>query len=496
MRRLRQEAEGMLPRIVLVTALAASSAAAQAPFDSATRWVDSMLVPFASQRTPGGCAVGVTRDGALTFQKAYGLADVASGTPLTSSTRFYIASLSKQFTAMSVVLLVEDGKLSLDDTVQKWVPELPTFNRPITIRQLLHHTSGLRDYMTLLAVSGWPSDGELTEQQFLDLVHRQKTLNFTPGDEFLYSNTGYALLSIVVKRASGESLRDFAARRIFAPLGMRSTEFRDNLAETIPDRAVGYETTESGVVETNPRIEVVGDAGVYSTVEDLAKWMGNFQNPRVGGPAAIAMMTEPGRLNNGQRIPYGLALTLGEVRGVDMIAHSGAFGGYRTEMVRFPEVDLGVVTLCNTSTVSPTLAEQIGTLMMGLMPRRAAMSMAFEPSAGPYASGTFTVPADSGGATRRRNDQLSQMAGNYYSDELDLDVSLVARDGALYLRRPKAVDMRFGSFATDLFTSSDKMLLRVVRDDRGAVSGFTLTINRVRDLEFMRHDGEHASQTP
>jgi CubicO group peptidase (beta-lactamase class C family) len=468
-----------------VTGLVASSAAAQIPFDSATRWVDSMLVPYAAGPTPG-CVVGVTRDGALAFEKAYGLADVARGTPLTTSTRFYIASLSKQFTAMSIVLLVQDGRLSLDDSVRKWVPELPSFGKRITIRQLLHHTSGLRDYMTLLALSGWPSDGELTEQQFLALMHRQKTLNFAPGDEFLYSNTGYALLAIIVKRASGESLRDFAARRIFTPLGMTSTEFRDDLARTIPDRAIGYETTERGIVETNPRIEVVGDAGVYSTIEDLAKWEGNFENPRVGGAAAIAMMMEPGRLNNGQKIPYGLALTLGEIRGVDMIAHSGAFGGYRTEMVRFPEVDIGVVTLCNTSAVSPTLAEQIGTLMLGVMPRRFAATVPFEPSAGPYATGTFTPPVDSGGVARRRNDQLAQMAGNYYSDELDLRVSLIARDGALYLRRPNAVDMRFGSFTTDLFTSSDKMLLRVVRDARGAVSGFTLTINRVRDLEFVR----------
>ena len=475
----------MIRQVALVTTLVASSAAAQVPFDSATRWVDSMLVPYATGRSPG-CVVGVTRDGQLAFEKAYGLADLGRGAPLTLDTRFYIASLSKQFTAMSIVLLAQDGRLSLDDTVRKWVPELPAFNRPITIRQLLHHTSGLRDYMTLLAVSGWPSDGELTERQFLDLVHRQKTLNFTPGDEFLYSNTGYALLGVVVKRASGESLRDFANRRIFAPLQMTHTEFRDNLHETIPNRAIGYEATEAGLVESNPRIELVGDAGVYSTVEDLAKWLANFQNPRVGGPSAIAMMTEPGRLNNGQKIPYGLALTLGEIQGMDMVAHAGAFGGYRTEMVRFPEVEVGVVTLCNTSAVSSTLAEQIGTLMIGMSPRRLATMLPFEGAPGPYAAGTFTVPTDSIGGTRRRNDQLAQIAGNYYSDELDLAVSLIARDGALYLRRPKSVDMRFGSFATDLFTSSDKMLMRVIRDEHGAVSGFTLTINRVRDLEFLR----------
>ncbi|HEY4303575.1 MAG TPA: serine hydrolase domain-containing protein [Gemmatimonadaceae bacterium] len=486
----------MIRRIALVTTLVATSATAQVPFDSASRWVDSMLVPYAAGRTPG-CVVGVTRDGSLALAKAYGLADVARDVPLTSSTRFYVASLSKQFTAMSVVLLVQDGKLSLDDTITKWVPELPSFAKAITIRHLLNHTSGLRDYMTLLAVSGWPSDGELTEKQFLALMHRQKTLNFAPGDEFLYSNTGYALMSVIIKRASGQSLRDFAAKRIFAPLGMTSTEFRDDHHETIPNRAIGYEVTEAGLVETNPRIDVVGDAGVYSTLDDLAKWEANFGDPRVGGAAGIAMMMEPGRLNNGQQIPYGLALTLGEMRGMKTIAHSGAFGGYRTEMLRFPEVDIGVVTLCNTSMVSASLAEQIATLVMGVTPRRlAGMTLPFELSTSPYATGAFAVPADSTGGTRRRNDQLAQMAGNYYSEELDLGVSLAARDGALYLRRPKAVDVRFGSFATDLFTSSDKMLLRVVRDSHGAVSGFTLTINRVRDLAFVRREPDKSTHTP
>lgn len=486
----------MIRGIVLVTALSASPLGAQVAFDSASRWVDSIMVPYTVGRSPG-CAIGVTQDGTLAFAKGYGLADVAHNTPLTPSTRFFVASLSKQFTAMSIVLLVQDGKLTLDDTVQKWIPELPSFNKPITLRHLLNHTSGLRDYMTLLGVSGWSSDGELTEQQFLDLMHRQRTLNFSPGDEFLYSNTGYALLSVVVKRASGMSLRDFAATRIFGPLGMTSTEFRDDHTKPIANRAIAYEETQSGVVETNPRVDVVGDNGVYSTVEDLAKWEANFANPKVGGASAIAMMTEPGRLNNGQKIPYAFALTLGEMRGMKTIAHSGAFGGFRTEFLRFPEVDIGVVTLCNTSAVSPALAEQVGTVMLGVMPKRVAvLAPQFDLSTNSsYASGAMP-PADSAGTSRRRNDQLSQMAGNYYSDELDLTVNLAVRDGALYLRRPKSVDLRFGSFATDLFTSSDKMLLRVVRDSRGAVSGFTLTISRVRDLEFTRAVPDHSIHTP
>jgi CubicO group peptidase (beta-lactamase class C family) len=231
----------MLRRVVLATIAFAGTAGAQkvAP-DSAARWIDSIFAPYASQQSPG-CAVGVTRGGSLVFARGYGMADLEHDTPITPATRFYIASLSKQFTAMSIVLLAQDHRLSLDDSIRKWVPEVPSFGAPITLRQLLHHTSGLRDYFTLLAVAGWPSDGPLTEKGFLDLVARQKSLNFSPGDEFLYSNTGYALLSIVVHRASGETLRDFARERIFDPLGMWSTEFRDDHTQLIPRRALGYQ---------------------------------------------------------------------------------------------------------------------------------------------------------------------------------------------------------------------------------------------------------------
>src|SRR6185503_13599512 len=188
-----------------------------------------------------------------------GMADLEHETPITGDSRFYIASLSKQFTAMAVVLLARDGKLTLDDPIRKWVPEVPTFASGITLKHLLYHTSGLRDYFTLLAVQGWPSDGQLTEQQFLALIGRQKSLNFQPGDEFLYSNTGYVLLSMVVRRASGMSLRDFAAERIFKPLGMTHTEFRDDHSALIPQRAIGYQPAGSTYRISQPEFDVVGD---------------------------------------------------------------------------------------------------------------------------------------------------------------------------------------------------------------------------------------------
>jgi len=482
----------ILGAALVVKGEAAGAQPRLASLDSANRWVDSIFAPYGSTASPG-CAVGIVRDGQLAFAKGYGMADLEHDTPITPATRFYISSLSKQFTAMSIVLLAQEGRLSLDDWIRRWVPQVPSFGPPITLRQLLHHTSGLRDYFTLLALSGWPSDGLLTERQFLDLVSRQKSLNFTPGDEFLYSNTGYALLGLVVERASGQSLRDYAAEHIFKPLGMTHTEFRDDHTQLIPHRAVGYQPTAGGGYRiSQPEFDVVGDGGVYSTIEDLAKWDANFESGRVGGKSGVAELEEAGRLNNGQTIPYALALTVGDLSGVSTYSHRGAYGGYRSAMVMVPSRRLSVITLCNTSSAPTTIADQVATVHLGLVTQQRNVTRALDFAAGPFNVGTTPSPGDST-VSRKRNDQLSQLAGDYYSPELDLAVSLLPKDGVLLLRRAHESDLRFITFTTDLFTNNDQMLLRVVRSDRGAITGFTLTINRVRDLEFARRTAEHTT---
>ena len=475
----------MLRRVVLAMFLAAAPAAGQGlSTDSAFRWIDSVFAPYSSRQGPG-CAVGVSRDGRLVFAKGYGSADLEHDAPITPSTPFYIASVAKQFTAMSIVLLAEDGRLSLDDSIRHWVPEVPSFGSPITLRQLLYHTSGLRDYFTLLALSGWPSDGPLTERQFLDLISRQKHLNFTPGEEFLYSNTGYALLAIVVQRVSGKSLRDYAAEHIFRPLGMTHTEFRDDHHRLIAQRAIGYQPVDGSFRISQPEFDIVGDGGLYSTVDDLAKWEANFRTGRVGGKDGVALLQEPGRLSNGQTIPYALGLTVTQTRGLKTYAHRGAYGGYRSAMVRFPEQGLSVVTLCNTAAAASSLADEVSMLFLGIQPQKSAAATTLDLSLNQWSGGAAQAPADSTGS-RRRTDFLAQAAGAYRSDELELTVTLVARDGVLVLQRGTAPEIRFVSLSDDWFTNSDQMLLRVVRDDRGGVRGFTLSIGRVRDLVFDR----------
>lgn len=476
----------MLRRGALILLVSAVPAMAQRPpVDSASRWVDSILAPLASRQSPG-CAVGVRQNGGLVLAKGFGMADLEHDTQITPETPFYIASLSKQFTAMAVVLLARDHRLSLDDSIRKWVPEVPSFGAPITLRELLHHTSGLRDYFTLLAVSGWPTDGHLTEHDFLALVGRQKSLNFAPGDEFLYSNTGYALLSIVVKRASGQSLRDFAAERIFKPLGMTHTEYRDDHTSLIRERALGYQPEGQRYRLSQPQFDVVGDGGVYSTIDDLAKWDANFETGRVGGKEGIELMQTPGRLNDGQEIQYALGLNIGDFRGHTTYSHSGAYGGYRSAMLRIPSERLTVITLCNASNVPPTLAEQVSRVFLGVADQKASVARTGAP-ASLMAFGAAQAPADSTGA-RKRNDQLAQLEGTYYSVELDMAVSLTPRDGVLILSRPRTSDLRFVPLADDLLMSSDQMLLRVVRDTENHVTGFALTVNRVRDLAFVKRD--------
>jgi CubicO group peptidase (beta-lactamase class C family) len=482
---------------LLVAGASRAGRAQRLPADSLSRWVDSIFTQYTkpSAASPG-CAVGVMQSGRLVFGKGYGLADLGHRTPIGVDTRFYLASITKQFTAMSVVLLAQDGRLSLEDDIRKWVPEVPSFGPVITLHHLLSHTSGLRDYLTLLAVTGWPSDGMLSERQFLDLIGRQRALNFAPGEQFLYSNTGYALLSIVVKRASGQSLRDFAASRIFRPLGMSHTEFRDDHTSAVPDRALGYQLVGATYHVSEPRVDIVGDGGMYSTLADLARWDANFETGAVGGAAGVALLQRRTHLNGTDSIPYALGIAISTYRGLRTLSHSGAYGGYRTTLLRFPDQRTSVITLCNTASASPTLAQQVATVFLEsqMSPQQVA-SIELQSTmsvGGPVFGRGDGDPAEA----RRRADELASVAGTYYSDDLDLAVALLARDGALVMQRPKSEDIRFTALSGDLYTSRDQMLLLVLRNDDGAVTGFTLTVGRVRDLPFTRREAARGGGSP
>jgi CubicO group peptidase (beta-lactamase class C family) len=317
--------------------------------------VDAIFAQYDKPDSPG-CALGVIKDGKLVYTRGYGMANLEHNIPNGPKLIYDIGSTSKQFAAASILLLARQGKLSLDDDARKHVPELPAYQKPITIRHLLHHTSGLRDYLTLFSLAGVNFDDTTTEKDALDIIVRQKGLNFTPGDEWLYSNSGYFLLSVVIKRASGKSFAEFAKENIFDPLGMKHTLILDNHKRFVPMRATGYSPNRGGGFQIEmSNFEQTGDGAVQTSIEDLLLWDQNFYEPKIGGKDFLEQMHAIGALNNGEKHDYASGLMIGEYKGLRRVSHGGAWAGYRAELARFPDQKLSVACLCNLSAANPSM---------------------------------------------------------------------------------------------------------------------------------------------
>ena len=325
-------------------------AAAQLSPEQAAR-VDSVFADL--NRTDGpGCALGVVRDGEMIYAHGYGMANLDHGVALGPESIFRLASVSKQFTAASAVLAARQGHFALDDPVSEHVSELPVWADSVTVRQLLHHTSGIRDYLALYSLAG--RSGALTPAEIIDLLARQQDTNFPPGTKHLYSNSGYFLISVIIRRATGRSLRAFAREELFEPLGMKNTHYHDDYTEVVPNRATGYAPREDGGYRiSTTRWENLGDGSVFSSVSDLVHWIRNFSEPRVGGEALVDALLSRGTLANGDTIDYALGLTHGTHHGLHAVAHGGAFVGYRNYITLYPEEQVSVMCLCNSASVAP-----------------------------------------------------------------------------------------------------------------------------------------------
>lgn len=354
---LAMRTRSVLLALVPVAALAGAPArlAGQIPDSIRTR-VDAVFSRWDRTDSPG-CAVGISQGGREVYTRGYGMSDLQHAIAITPSSIFHVASISKQFAAYSVALLAEDGRLSLDDDVRKYVPEIPSYGAPITIRHLIYHTSGLRDQWQLLGYAGWRFPEDLiTEQDVLRIVSRQKGTNFAPGAEWAYSNTGYTLLAVIVKRVSGKSLRDFAQERIFAPLGMRDTHFHDDHTMIVRGRTSAYEPRPGGGWKISiPVFDTYGATSLFTTASDLLKWMANFDTPTVGSRALVAAAQTSSTLNNGTSTSYGYGLSIFTYRGLAAIGHGGADAGYRAQVERYPERGLAVSVLCNAAIANPGL---------------------------------------------------------------------------------------------------------------------------------------------
>lgn len=444
---------------------------------SHSREVDQLFAQWNRPDSPG-CAVAVMKDGRILYERGYGIADLDHDVKITPATVFHVGSISKQFTAAALLMLVQDGKISLDDPIRKYVPEVPDFGRPITLRELLHHTSGLRDWEELLVFDGWRIYGDVvTEGDVLDIVSRQKDLNFPSGSEFLYSNTGYSLLAQVVARVSGQSLADFTATHIFRPLAMQQTEFRRSHAEPIKNLALGYRQDLDGSFKENePNLDTVGCTNLMTTVEDLAHWDENFYTAHVGGAAVLSQMTQPGKLNNGTPIIYGAGLFLGP----GAAEHSGSDGGYAADMIRFPSQHLSVATLCNLVSVD----------VMDLTHKVAVIYGAKLPASTTSGGG----PAPNPPTYSPSPNELRQFAGTYRSDEIRLPYTITAQGAHLTLHAFKIGTVPMVPISKDEFSCTQSVpsnvqswRVRFTRDNRGRISGFLIdTAYWTRNLRFTR----------
>ncbi len=314
--------------------------------------VDKMFTSVDNDHTPGA-AIAIVQDGEIVYKKGYGMANLEYDIPVTPSTIFHIASVSKQFTAFSILLLEKDGLLSLDDDVRTYIPEVPDFGKTITLRHLANHTSGLRDQWNLLALAGWRLDDVITREQILKLVSKQRELNFDPGEEMLYCNTGYTLLAEVVARVSGQSFAEFTEERIFKPLHMDHTLFYDDHEKIVKNRAYSYSRVRGGYKKAVLSYANVGATSLFTTVEDLSLWALNFEDPVVGDADLIRKLGTKGILNNGDTLSYALGQSLFKYRGLDVIGHGGSDAGYRTNITRVPEYRFSVMVFSNNGAFNP-----------------------------------------------------------------------------------------------------------------------------------------------
>lgn len=459
--------------LLLILILAASPAAAQ---DTTVR-VDSVFRQWTGNETPG-CAVGVSRGGRMVLARAYGMADLEHDIPNSPATIFEAGSVSKQFTAAAVMLLVLDGRISLDDDVRKYVPELPDYGTPVRIRHMLNHTSGLRDWGSVAGIAGWGrSDRTHNHYHVVDILSRQRALNFTPGAQYSYSNSGYNLLAIIVARITGTSFGEFSRTRIFEPLGLRNTQWRDDYTRIVKGRSSAYGTRGGTFVIDRPIENVHGNGGLLTTVGDLLIWNEALAAGKLGGARLTELMVQQGVLNDGSTISYAAGLQVGEYNGVREVSHTGSTSGYRAFLARYPDQQLGVALLCNVGNVNPgTIGHRVADVFLGDAARPRVAQTTPVNSAPRPASWTPTER------------QLASYAGEYYSPDAETTLVVSVQNGALSVFRRPAARMTLTPSAEETFTSPLGRI-RFISNERGEVVQLSVQQDRVFDMRFDRVTG-------
>lgn len=511
--------------------------------------IDPLFAGVDRPDTPG-CAVDVRRRGEIVARRAYGMANLEQPTPITVDTVFEAGSASKQFTGAVIAILAAQGALSLDDGIRKWLPELPPLYEPVTVAMLLHHTSGIRDWGVLAELTAWPRGSRAyTVADAVALIARQEALNFTPGSEYLYSNSNYLLAARIAERASGRPFEVLSQDLLFTPLGMMQTRWRSDFRTVVLGRAQAYSREGAGWVLDMPFEDVVGPGGLLTTVGDLQRWNAVLDAPSAAQATWVRTLTHPGRLTDGTPLTYGAGLELGSVDGLPAISHAGSTAGYRSWLGRFPGDGLSVALLCNAGTINtedlgPQVAAAflppptpdvtatppggaVGVDVAGLYSNAATDTATRITDADGRvriggtlfgADGEGRLIADDGrraqvlrapdGAVtglvveRRGNppvrlvsvaawtpgrDSLQAFVGDYRSDGLDVTDRIRFDDDGLAWVDARGAAQPLESVYADAFRAPNSgWILRFRRDDQGRIAGFDATLARARAVRFER----------
>ena len=424
--------------------------------------VDEIFRDWDSTRSPG-CAVAVAEAGRPVLSRAYGMADLEHGIPNHPGTIFEAGSVSKQFAAAAVILLALDGEIDLDDDIRDYFPELPDYGTPVRIHHLLNHTSGLRDWGSVAAISGWGrSNRTHTHEHMLQIAARQSALNYTPGDAYSYTNTGYNLLAVLVERVTGESFAEFSEARIFEPLGLSDTQWRDDYQRIVPGRSSAYSPSGNGYRINRPIEDVHGNGGLLTTVGDLLTWDRALRDGSLHGPEFTELMHRQGVLNDGREIEYASALVVGTRRGVPHISHTGATSGYRAYLGHYPDQELSVALLCNVTNANPGgLGGQVSDVFLGDLP---------EPDTPPTPQGVELDP-----------DALEARSGLYHHETTGEPLRLSFDDEGLQLGNTPLIPMS----STEFRAGNQDRVLNFDGPPSGTRTPFAVTVDGYPDGRYL-----------
>ena len=451
---------------------------------------------FAAWDEPGspGCALAVARAGDLVYTRGYGYANLDYDIPITPQTVFDVASVTKQFVAAVANMLAQGGTVSLDDDVRRWLPELPEYESPVTLRHLIFHTGGLRDYLNLFPLAGAGDYYSVSREQLLAMMSRQRAPVFAPGERYAYSNTGYMLLAHALERAAGKSIGELARERIFEPLGMEGSRMYENREEIIPRRATGYHRDDGDGrlrIVHNYNFEIAGDGQLYTTVEDLLRWDDYLHGAEK--PAIHESMLTEGRLNDGDPIGYAHGITPGEYRGLRTVGHSGHSWGFLTELRRYVQPGLSIAVACNAEYGDPgELARQVADHYLADQLGPAEGDEEDEQDEDDKEEGAEQPDAPSLSST-----ELAEFAGSFFSTELDATYRFAVEDAGLTVRVEQQPALAVAPVAEDEFRvefesrgwAASPARLEFERNSAGAVTGFSLSSGSERGLVFEKQPG-------